>query len=110
MESLCFIGPLEGSKEFNDGELESRLRLWKKIVTKMERRNARRMGLSLSRYKKLVKDEYWLDSDTSIKKRAADKIISLSCSKELTNRKVDVAHRTFLGVTIVEENACPNLR
>ena len=102
--------------QFNDGELESQLKLWKGIVDEMERRNYERVGISKAKYKELVKDEWWSDAKTSIKENRADRIIRLKCSKDLVESKIKVKKIMFIfGMPIesnefIEVSACPLLR
>lgn len=98
------------SGQFEDGELEQRLKLWKKIVRSMEQRNADRIGISLKRYKKLVKDEWWTYGPESKKLNVVDKLVKLKCSKELINKKVQSVVMTIFGpMKGPERSACPLL-
>ena len=66
--------------QFNDGELESRLKLWKEIVQRMELRNAERLGLDIKDYKLKVINEWWCTGSNCKKENVVDEIISIKCS------------------------------
>lgn len=96
--------------QFNEGEVEQQLRLWKKIVNGMEIANAERMNMSLKKYKSLVKDEYWLESEESVYKHATDKVILVKCSQRLIDSKIETNVPSILGFLRVEKSACPAAR
>lgn len=99
------------SGQFESGELESRLDLYKRIVRQMENTNAKRMDLSLSTYKSLVKDEFWILGEEAVSKNAADAVINIVCSEALINSS---SSETFLAFGIfpvqVQFSKCPLLR
>jgi len=81
------------SGQFESGELEQRLAMWKKIVRKMEQTNADRMQISLDEYKKRVKDEWWSFGQDLIKDNMVDRIVPVKCS-----------------ALLVEKDRCPLIR
>lgn len=96
--------------QFETGELESRLEFYKKMVRKMEKRSADRMGMSLKLYKQKVKDEMWLISDEAIEGKAADKIVSLACTETLSAKKQVISMEIFIFKIDLEYSGCPLLR
>lgn len=74
--------------QFNDGEVESQLKLWKGIVSTMEIRNAKRMNYSLKEYRKRSKDEWWCSNKNCLDQRFVDEIVKMKCSKYLTREKI----------------------
>ncbi len=96
--------------QFNDGEVEKQLELWKKIVTQMEQTNADRLKIPLIEYKKRVKDEYWLTAKDSIKDNAADKVVKIKCTKQLAALEKSISIRTIFGIFERKVNRCPHLR
>jgi ATP-dependent protease ClpP protease subunit len=93
-------GSVEG--QFETGELESRLKFYKNYVRHIERRNADRMGMALSYYKAIVKDELWMTAQESVG-IGADSIVSLRCTQKLID-KTDVIYND------VEYSGCPLFR
>jgi len=71
------------SGQFETGELESRLGLYKTIVRKMEERNAARMGMPLILYKRAAKDELWHYGSDAVAYGSADVVSDVTCSKQL---------------------------
>lgn len=102
-------GGVEG--QFEDGELESRLNFYKGMVRAMESTNSSRMSMSLDAYKAKVKDELWISGINSVKDKAADEIVSLTCSSELLKSS---SIETFLIMGMFEVdvkfNGCPLIK
>jgi ATP-dependent protease ClpP protease subunit len=96
--------------QFNEGELESRLRLSKRIVGILEQRNADRLKLDLNSYKTLVKDEYWIYADEAVQKNAADEVVDVRCSNELINQTTTQKIRMLIFEGEVTFSGCPVLR
>jgi ATP-dependent protease ClpP protease subunit len=98
------------SGQFENGEMESRLDFYKQMVRRMEKRSADRMGLSLARYKKLIKNELWLTSDSAVSSGAADRIVEVVCSPALTSQTQSIQVEVFIFMIEVEYSKCPLLR
>lgn len=96
--------------QFETGELESRLDFYKKFVRRMEQRSADRMQMSLKEYKKRVKDEMWLTSSESLELKAADKVVSVTCTEALTATKQTMTMEVFIFKINLEFSGCPLLR
>lgn len=97
-------GGVEG--QFEDGELESRLNFYKKIIRGLEQINADRMKISLQAYKAKIKDELWLMGTDAVSQRANDKVVSIECSKELIDDGI-VVEGQFESVIF---SSCPLYR
>lgn len=93
--------------QFGEGEVEQQLKLWKTIVAKMERKAAKRIGITHARYKKLVKDEWWLYGTDNHIKNTADVVSSFKCSMDLMQKKIKKTEKTFLGSVSWYISACP---
>ena len=101
-------GGIQG--QFEDGELESRLTLYKNIVRGMERRNAARMCISLESYKAQVKDELWILGSDAVSKKAADEVVDVTCTMELMNKPA-IKSVSFMGTNLnIEFNGCPMIK
>lgn len=101
-------GGLQG--QFEDGEMESRLSYIKKIVRQMEIVNAARMKMRLVEYKDRVKDEMWLYGEESIAEKAADRLIIISCSKDLADKKEVTTVEGLFSTMEVTFSGCPLFR
>lgn len=93
--------------QFESGEVESKLRLWKKIVRNMEIMQSKRIGITLRDYKKKRMNEWWLYSDENITNNTADEIIDPVCSFQLIDKKYTTVYRSFLGTRKVVRSRCP---
>lgn len=97
------------SGQINDGELESRLRMIKAMVTSMEIRNANRIGVSLLTYKSKVVNEWWTYGEESVKQNIVDQLVLTSCTPELAKKEITIYKRSFFGTTKIKSSACPLL-
>lgn len=95
------------SGQFESGEAEKQLELWKKIVRKSEQVQADRIGITLADYKEKVRDEWWIYSDDAITEKVADEMVVVRCSVILSSRKYKKKIVTFLGSYEKEVSACP---
>jgi ATP-dependent protease ClpP protease subunit len=93
--------------QFEGGELESRLRMWKKIVRNMEKMQAKRIGITLKEYKKRRKDEWWLYGSENTEQNTADEMVSVKCTAKLAEKKVKRKVRTLFGSYEYEQSLCP---
>lgn len=93
---------------FNDGEVESRLGLWKSIVTKMEKNNAERMGYTYEEYKAKAAKEFWCQGRACVEKGFVSYITNLKCSKDLIKSKTRVSNN--YGRKLGYLSGCPLLR
>ena len=97
--------------QFETGEVETRLKHWKTIIRKMEQTNADRIGIPLLDYKRKVINEWWEFGENLITSGFADEIVTISCSKELIEKRVKVTVRGIFGNgSVMAFSGCPLLR
>lgn len=97
--------------QFENGELESRLDMSKKTVRIMEQKNADRMSLSLDVYKSKVVNELWILGNEAVKDKAADEVVSISCSAALVTSRSVETFEAFMGMTFdVMFSSCPLIK
>lgn len=97
--------------QFESGELETRLDLYKRLVRSMEQTNSSRMSMSLEMYKLAVKDELWILGSEAIRAKAADNVVTVSCSSELiAENKTETFLIGGMFAVRVDFSACPILR
>lgn len=90
------------------GNLEKRYELLKRRLTYMEVVAARRMGISLKAYRKLIRDEYWVSGFDAVPENAADQIAYVNCGKSL-NGYVKRTVSTFFGPVYITSHKCPTI-
>lgn len=95
------------SGQFNDGELESQLRMLKAYTTIIDTEISTKIGITIDEYKAKVKDEWWLVGKEAKEENAADEVVKVECSEKLRKQKVEKPIRTFFGVANVIYSACP---
>lgn len=93
--------------QFENGEVESRLKIVKEVVRLMERKNAKRIGISLKDYKLKVINEWWSLGKIAIEENVADELVEVTCSNELIEETYTEEVRTFFGSGSVEYSKCP---
>lgn len=81
-------------------------------LDEMDNMQAKRMGLSLEKFKALIHDDLWLFSGAkAVDLNAADKVVTASCSQDLINKKVRkkeiVQMFIFKAEVEVELSLCP---
>lgn len=99
-------GGLEG--QF-DGEIETNYRRVKRKVDYMDLIASQRMGMSITDYKAMIKDEYWVSGFDSVQEKAADEKVNLRCGKSL-NKTEQVSLETMFGSIEVKFSSCPIIR
>lgn len=106
MSHRASLGGLSGQL---DGEIESRLNFYKDITGALDAIAAKRVGISLEDYKKLILNEYWAGAFKSVKENHADEIITAKCSKSLMGTYEEHIN-TFFGSFKVRFSNCPLIR
>jgi len=89
-----------------DGELESRYKMIKRSVDYLDVIAAKRMKISLSKYKNMIINEYWVHGFDSKLEKAADQVANVSCGQSLKGTKLQV-FETMFGNATVEFSKCP---
>lgn len=92
------------------GELDVRLKFYKDLIKQLDITTAKRVGLSIEDYSKLIHDEYWTIGHDAVKSGHADEVITVKCSEKLNADTFTEVYRTMLGNYDVEWSACPVIR
>lgn len=104
MSHRVSIGGLSGQVP---GEAVSRLNNIIAVSNKMDAAVAKRIGTSVSEYQKLIYNELWIDGDTAVKMKHADKVAKIKCSNDLlAGTKTEVV-RTMFGPAEITISSCP---
>lgn len=98
------IGGLAGQVP---GEAVSRLNNIIQVSNKMDRAVANRVGLTLEAYQKLIYDELWLDGDSAVKTKHADRAAKIRCEDSLMNEKKTEVVNTMFGPVQITFSSCP---
>lgn len=96
--------------QFEDGEVESSLRFWKRFVRRMEVRNADRLGIALEVYKARVVNEWWESGSDAVYFNMADEVVNVTCSQKLIDKEETGNVRGFFGLDKAVFSACPLLQ
>lgn len=77
------------------------------ITSAMDAAQAKRMEMSVSKFKQLIRDDYWLFGSQAVQAKAADRVAQVVCSPELVSKE-EVEEVSVWGATIVVKwSACP---
>ena len=103
MSHRASIGGLSGEL---GGELDSILNLLRANVYDMEIIASNRVGISLSKYRKLIRDELWLTANQAIANNHVDQIILVACGDDLQGTTTKIFN-TFFGKVKAKLAKCP---
>jgi ATP-dependent Clp protease protease subunit len=92
-----------------DGEIETNYNRVRRKIDYMDTIASKRMGMSLTDYKALIKDEYWVAGFDSVQDKAADEKVNLRCGKSLKQTEL-IKVNTMFGAVEVEFSKCPIMR
>lgn len=95
------------SGSFNQGEVESRLKLFTTITNEQIKYESKKMGITEEQFRALVHNELWLMGQEAVDNKAADKVVNLSCSKSLLKKVNNNELRTMFGTVTYKTSACP---
>jgi hypothetical protein len=59
----------------------------KQITNTIDAAQAKRMEITLERFRQLTRDDYWLFGREAVKAKAADRVAQAICSSDLTNKE-----------------------
>jgi ATP-dependent protease ClpP protease subunit len=104
MSHRVSIGGLSGQIP---GEAISRLQSIIDTSNEMDEKVAKRVGISVGEYKKLIYDELWLSGSAAVKSNHADKIARIRCSKSLLTGTQKSTVGTIFGPVSVTTSKCP---
>lgn len=91
------------------GELDSRYRFYKKLTESLDKMSAKRVGLSIEEYNKLVSDEFYTVGQEAVNSNHADEVALIKCDESLLKTE-DRTIRTFFGPLKVTFSKCPLVR
>jgi ATP-dependent protease ClpP protease subunit len=87
-------------------EAETRLKMAQALADRLDKVAAARMGITLEKYKAMIRDEYWVSGQAAVDDNAADKVVLATCDKSLDGFETRIVE-TFLGPMETRVNRCP---
>ena len=79
----------------------------RKVVRKLNREQAKRIGLSPKEFYSKTRSDWWIFGDDAVKNNTADKVTGLSCSKELIDQVEEVTVPVFIFSVKLKFSKCP---
>lgn len=106
-------GSFEG--QFETGEIESQLNLWKSIVRNRNQIIANRIGITLEQYNEKVMSEWWIYGQSTVDQGVADELVQIECTEPLIKkeekiRTVFAVLGIVLGESVDTYSGCPLIR
>lgn len=90
-----------------DGELESELAMYKKLINILEKQNADRIGISLKEYKENIINEWWVIGEENIDKNVADSVVKVKCSSDLIKQTEEKQLQIIFFTVTAKYSKCP---
>jgi ATP-dependent Clp protease protease subunit len=103
MSHRAYVSGLQGQFP---GELNQRIKMLMSSTEKLDAVAAKRSGLSLEDYKKLIHNELWLTGEDAVKAGHADEVVQAVCDESLSGSFIK-PFRTLFGIVNVEFSNCP---
>lgn len=88
------------------GELLTRLDFLLSLLNSMDDTAAKRMTQTTKHYQSMIRDEYWVRGSTSVKHKAADKVVTVRCGNDRQGTEQETFN-TIFGPATVTFSACP---
>lgn len=93
------------------GELDELTRSVRQLSEMVDKRTAKRLGMSYSAYMRMIYDDRWMNAEQAVKHNWADKIILIRCGKDLLERRdQSTITSSFGGSSVQTFSGCPLLR
>lgn len=106
MSHRATVGGMDGQI---DGEFETRVAALKRQIQYLDYLASKRMGMDISSYRKLIKDEYWVHGFDAIQEKAADEVINLNCAVSMSGTSSEDIQTLFGNVNVTYSN-CPLIK
>lgn len=100
-------GSLSGLSGQVPGEINTRLSHIERILDDMNKRAAKRTGMSLKNYKDAIQNELWLSGEEAVAQNHADKIANVSCDQKLIKGTTETQLNTIFGPVSLKFSKCP---
>lgn len=89
------------------GEFDVQSAYWKHKIELLDINDAKRAGMSLADYQKLVRDQYWVDGEEGVTAKFADRTVNVTCADDLTNGTETETLDTWFGPVGLVWAKCP---
>lgn len=98
------------SGQFAYGEVEQRLGIVTKVILDLEGYEAEKLGMSLGEFQKTIKDEMYVYYTDAVKKKVADGVANVSCSKDLIKTYEIRKQCSLFGCFSARYSKCPMIK
>lgn len=98
---------VEGMDGQIPGTLNSRTNALTEEILSMEKQVAERAGMPLEAYQKAIADEMWLNAQTAVSRKFADKIVRIRCDDTLRGYGPTQTFNIFIFTVNIQFHKCP---
>ena len=93
------------------GQIDSRYGFWLGRINQMDMQTVKRTKgkQSVKSYRSQYENELWRGGPDAVKEGYADRVVKMSCSKELSLTNEEVAIQTFFGDIVLTFSGCPSI-
>jgi len=77
------------------------------IVTKLEKSQAKRIGITHKQYRSKIANDWWMHGTEAVVNKAADKQVNVTCSRRLMRTQEKQIIISFFGVIKLHWSGCP---
>lgn len=78
-----------------------------RMIKKLDEDQAKRLGLKLEDFRAKTRDDWWLFGDEAVEAKAADAVVTASCTQSLTKRREKEKMRMLFWTFTIEWSGCP---
>jgi hypothetical protein len=78
-----------------------------KLFGKLNFHDAKRLGMSIKDFKEKIRNDWWLFGEDAVTAGVADREVNVSCSRDLTEKRVTETFFSFFGKIEVVWSGCP---
>ena len=90
-----------------DPNNRSMIKLIESIVLRAEKQTSKRLRLTLSKYRQLIRDDIWMLGNEAFKYRAIDGVVTAVCTDDMYKGSINKKTRSFFTTIEVAYSACP---
>ncbi len=94
------------SGQVAEGELETRMKEIQALALRLDEIASERMGITVARYRELIKDEYYASGQKAVDEKAADAVVYATCDNSLSGTTTTTVE-TMFGAQSVRVSKCP---
>lgn len=85
----------------------SRANFLRRLIFQMDQDQAKRLNMTVAEFKRKTRDDWWLVGEQAVEQRAADKVVTVSCTQQLSKTRVQQTVYGMFAAARLEWSGCP---